>query len=319
MKKIFIALFLAFSINLAFAQTPVIKFAVPGLYPEGVAYHPDNKLFYVGSVTTATIGSVDLNGNYKPVFSDSTLKSTYGLKVDPSKKLLWACVSDANYSKYSEPATLRKLGRLIALDLGTGKKVKDIDLASLVEGKHFINDIVFDAEGNLYATDSFSPVIYIVDKTGKASVFVKSDFFKALDIGLNGIAFNPKGFFIVNNNSQGALYKVDLKNPEKISRVKIKNLFPGSDGMLFDDNGRLVVVQNKSVDKIFRLISNDDWQTAELESATAAEDRYQQPSTLTLVAKQVYILNSKMNELADPVKRPSKEFSIQRAEFKPVK
>jgi sugar lactone lactonase YvrE len=310
---------LIFSAGSAIAQSQVIKFAAPGLYPEGVAYHTENKLFYIGSVTNATIGSVDMNGNYRVVFSDSTLKSTYGLKVDPDKKLLWACVSDANYSKHSEPATFKKSGRIIAINLTTGKKVKDIDLAGFLEGKHFINDIVFDTEGNLYATDSFSPVIYKVDKSDKASVFAKSDLFKAMDIGLNGIAFNPKGFLIVNNNSQGVLYKVDLKSPEKISRVMIKNFFPGSDGMLFDTDGKLILVQNKSVDKIFKLVSSDDWQTAQLEAATAAEDRYQQPSTATLAANKVYVLNSKMNELSDPVKRPSKEFSIQQAEFKPVK
>lgn len=301
------------------AQTPQIKFGMPGIYPEGVTFNSKNNLFYVSSVTTGTIGSVDMKGVYKPVYQDSTLKSTYGLKVDPNQNLLWACVSDANYSKFSEPSTHKKIGKLIAVDLKTGKKVKDIDLASQYEGKHFINDIAFDLQGNIYATDSFSPVVYKIDKDGKPSVFVKSENFESIDIGLNGIAFSPDGYLIVNNNSQGALYKIDLKNPDNVTRVKIKNLFPGADGMLIDNSGNLVLVQNKSVDKIHQLSSTDNWQTAELKASTSAEDRYQQPSTATMSGEQVYVLNSKMNELSDPIKRPSKDFTIQLVEFRPAK
>jgi hypothetical protein len=46
--------------------------------------------------------------------------------------------------------------------------------------------------------------------------------------------------------------------------------------------------------------------------------RFQQPSTVTTANGKTYVLNSKLNELADPVKRPSKEFSLQLAEFKPM-
>lgn len=316
---LFLLLFALILNSKSYAQSPQIKFGMPGIYPEGVTFNIKSNLFYVSSVTTGTIGTVDMKGVYKPLYQDSTLKSTYGLKIDPNQNLLWACVSDANYSRFSDPSTRKKMGKLIAIDLKSGKKVKEIDLASQFEGKHFINDIAFDLQGNIYATDSFSPVVYKIDKDGKPSVFAKSENFASVDIGLNGIAFNPAGYLIVNNNSQGALYKIDLKNPDSITRVKIKNLFPGADGMLFDNTGNLVLVQNKSVDKVHQLASTDNWQTAELKASTSAEDRYQQPSTATMSGDKVYVLNSKMNELSDPIKRPSKDFTIQLVEFRPAK
>lgn len=200
---------LCLSIGTTFGQTPQIKFATPGLYPEGVTFNSKTDLFYVSSVRTAAIGSVDMKGNYKPFFEDNSLKSTYGLKIDPTTNRLWACVSDANYSAFSDSITHKKTGRIIAIDLASGKKVQDIDLAGLVTGNHFINDLAFDLQGNIYATDSFSPVIYKIDKTGKASIFSKSDWFKSEDIGLNGIAFHKDGYLLVNNNSRGALFKID--------------------------------------------------------------------------------------------------------------
>jgi sugar lactone lactonase YvrE len=311
-----VALLLALSSR---AQTPQIKFMAPGVYPEGIAFNSKSNLFYVSSVTTGTIGTVDMQGNYKTVYVDPSLKSTYGLKLDPKQNLLWACVSDGNYSQYSDSGTYKKMGRIIAIDLATGKKVQDINLAKEYKGQHFINDMAFDAVGNIYVTDSYSPVIYKIDKAGKATVFAKSDLFDSIDMGLNGIVYHPQGFLIVNNNSQGALYKVDLKNPKNITRIKVKNLFPGADGMLTGTAGSLILIQNKSVDKVYQLTSIDNWQTAEVQSSTSAEDRFQQPSTGTMVNGQVYVLNSKMNELADSTKRPSKEFSIQLVEFKPAK
>jgi sugar lactone lactonase YvrE len=301
------------------AQTPQIKFMAPGVYPEGVTFNSKNNLFYVSSVTTGTIGTVDMQGNYKTVYVDSSLKSTYGLKLDPKQNLLWACVSDGNYSQYSDSDSYKKLGRIIAIDITTGKKVQDINLAKEYKGQHFINDMTFDAAGNIYVTDSYSPVIYKIDKAGKATVFAKSDLFDSIDMGLNGIVYHSQGFLIVNNNSQGALYKIDLKNSKSITRVKIKNLFPGADGMLMGPSGNLILVQNKSVDKVHQLTSTDNWQTAEVQGSTSAEDRFQQPSTGTMANGQIYVLNSKMNELADPTKHPSKEFSIQLVQFRPAK
>ena len=49
----------------ASAQTPRINFNAPLLYPEGTAYNSATNQFFVSSVTTGTIGTVDLNGNIK--------------------------------------------------------------------------------------------------------------------------------------------------------------------------------------------------------------------------------------------------------------
>ncbi|MBE9584250.1 SMP-30/gluconolactonase/LRE family protein [Mucilaginibacter sp. JRF] len=298
------------------AQTPRIDIKVKGLYPEGTVYDAKVGKFYVSSVIDGTIGVVDAQGNYSKFYEDKNLKSTYGMKIDPKKGLLWVCVSDGNYSKHSDSSTYKKMGRVIAVDLKTGKKQKDIDLAKLFEGKHFINDLTLDKEGNLFITDSFSPVIYKVDAKGVASVFAQSDLWKGEDIGLNGIAFHAGGFLLVDDGRAGVLYKVDINNPENITRVKIDQFFPGADGLLLNDQDQLILIQNKSVDKVFQLESTDNWQTAKVKAATAATDRFQQPSTATQANGKVFVLNSKLNELADPTKKPSPEFSLQEVVLK---
>lgn len=319
--KYMFAMLISFSSLVTLAQTPRINIKVPKLYPEGVAYHQAKDLFFVSSVKSGTIGTVDALGNYKEFYADKDLISSFGMKVDPQGKNLWVALSDPNpaYSIYSSEKTLKKMGRLIAIDLNSKKKVKDIDLAKLYDGKHFINDIAFDAQGNIYATDSYSPVIYKVDAAGTASVFAENELFKGTDIGLNGIAVNSSGYLITVNNSDGTILKVDLKQPKKVSKVKIDGHFPGADGIMIDGTGNLVLIQNKGVNKVYTISSGDNFMSAKVVSATDGNDRFAQPSTGIMRNGKFWALNSKLNELTNKTMPPSVEFSLQEAVFRPVK
>jgi len=303
--------------SLVHAQKEKITFKEPVFYPEGIAYNKSTNSFFVGSVKTGTIGTVDMNGIYKTFHADPSLKSSFGMKVDTKQNLLWVCTGDPNYSVYSDSATYKKLARLIAIDIATNKKVKDIDLSKLHDGKHFLNDLALDSLGNMYLTDSYSPVIYMVRANGKAGVFAQSDLFKGADIGLNGIVWHTNDFLLAVNNSNGSILKVN-KNGE-VATVKINTFFPGADGLLLNGQGKLILVQNKGVNKIFTIVSKDNWATAEVESTTAAADLFQNPSTITMVNGKIYAVNSKLNELQDPSIKPSTEFTIQAAMFKPMK
>ncbi len=307
-----------FLTSFAVAQTPRISFKVPDLYPEGASFNAQKNVFYVSSVKTGTIGTVDQSGNYKVFYQDKNLKSSYGMKLDAKNNRLWICISDANYSDYSDPSTFEKMAKVISLDMNSGKKMQDIDLSGFFPGKHFANDLAFDPQGNIYVTDSYSPVIYKIDAKGKASVFAESDLFKGEDVGLNGIAFHPQGFLLVADTRAGALYKVDVRDPKKITKVMINQFFPGADGLLLDDQQNLLLVQNQT-NTVFKLSSTDSWQNAQVVTATSATDRFAYPTSVVQSVGKIYALNAKLNELADPTKPKSKEFSLQLVEFKPVK
>jgi sugar lactone lactonase YvrE len=301
------------------AQTKRIEFEAPEEYPEGIVYDAGNNVFYVSSVHTGTIGQVGKNGNYKPIYTDNSLKSTFGMKIMPSEKRLWVCAGDPNYSKFRDSSTYKKMIRLIGVDLTTNKKVVDIDLSKLYNGRHFANDLTVDNNGNIYITDSFSPVIYKVDSSGKASVFAQNILFGAVGVGLNGIVWHSAGFLLVNNNSNGNLLKVDLRDPGQVSKVKINQFFPGADGLLLDAQNNLLLVQNKGVNKVFRLSSKDNWSTAQVMAATQASDLFSYPSTATLDGNDVWVMNAKLNELSDSSNVLSKKFSLQLAQLVPVK
>lgn len=298
--------------------TERIEFRAPGAYPEGVAYNANRNSFYVSSMTTGSIGEVDRQGNYSTLYADSGLRSTYGLKMHPNGQLLYACVGDANFSKYTSPNTRHKMARLVIIDIISGQKKNDIDLSGLIPSKHFPNDMAFDSSGNVYITDSYAHAIYKVTPSGKASVFAKSTLFETEGVGLNGIVYHPNNFLLVNNSNTGRIYKVPLDDAAAVSQVAIEQYFLGADGMLLNNDQTLTMVVNGGNDKIFQLGSDDAWNSARLLATTLSADRFTYPATATMSGNDIWIMNARTSELKDSNAVPATHFAIQRAVLKPV-
>ena len=298
--------------------TARIEFSAPDSYPEGIAYDSIANKYYVSSARLGTIGSVTKAGAYTAVYTDPSLKSSYGLKLHPDGKSLYACIGDANYSKFTSPDTRKKMARLISIDPVSGKKLQDIDLSGLVPGEHFPNDLIFDSSSNVYITDSFANVIYKVAPDGKASVFADSPLFKTKGIGLNGIVYHPDGYLLVCSSGTGAIYKVNINNPAQVQKVSVDQFFVNADGLLLTATKKLVLVQNGGSDKIYELTSEDGWASAKLSASTLVADRFTYPSTATKAKDKVMVMNANFSELVDSTSVPSQKFAIQHARLMPL-
>ena len=320
MKKssIFILAIASLAGCIAIEPSQRISFEAPEAYPEGVAYDSTRNVYYVSSARLGQVGKVTPSGMYAILHSSPDLKSTYGIKMHPNGKQVLICVGDANYSKFTSPDTRTKLAKLIGVDAETGKRTMDIDLSTLLPGKHFVNDMAIDPSGNIYLTDSFAHAIYKVTPDGKTSVFAKSPLFETEGIGLNGIVYHPGGFLIADNSNTGQLYKIDIANPNTIQKVKVDQYFLGADGLLLDDANNLTMVVNGGNDKIFKLESTDNWQSARLAATTLIADRFTYPATATRYQNTIWIMNARFNELLDSNMVPATRFAIQKAVFKPV-
>lgn len=297
--------------------TARIEFTAPDMYPEGIVFDAAANVYYVSSARTGTIGKVTPQGQYTQLYTDPSLKSSYGLKIGPDQKL-YACIGDANYSKFTTPETRKKMGRLLIIDPVSGSKIKDIDLAGLVPGEHFPNDLTFDGAGNAYITDSFANVIYKVTPDGKASVFADSLMFKTKGVGLNGIVYHPDGYLLACSSGTGMIYKIDAANPKIVSKVKSEQFFVNADGLLLNSEKNLIIVQNGGSDKIYELKSEDGWASAKLSASTLVADRFTYPSTATFAEDKVWVMNAKFSELVDSTSVPSQKFAIQHARLMPL-
>lgn len=293
--KFFAATVLTAALSSAAFAAGDVRFTAEQAYPEGIAWSAPQKSFFVSSIHQGVIGKVTMNGHYTPFIRDARLVSSVGLQFDARRNLVWAAVGDLGNSVRSSPATQSKLAALAAYDATTGERRAYHDLGHLVEGGHFANDLALDAQGQVYVTDSFSPVIYRLDTQGKASVFVRSELFTGEDFNLNGIVWHADGYLLVNKHNSGELFRIGTTGTPDIQRVALPEALKGADGLLLLAPNRLAVVQNSGADRVVELLSNDGWHSATIASEQKTAGSF--PTTATRVGKNYYVLNSRLDTL----------------------
>jgi sugar lactone lactonase YvrE len=292
-----------------------IEFKAPTAYPEGIAYNEKTSEFFVSSMRHGTVGVVKADGKYKAFAKDPLLISSVGMHADPERGRLLVCVSDPGVSEKTSPKTQKKIARLMAFDLKSGKRKNSVDLSALVpEGEHFCNDIAIDGDGNAYVTDSFSPIVYKVDAAFKASVYLRDDKFKGQGFGLNGIAHHKDGFLIVAKSDDGTLWKLAEKGAPVAEEIKLSEKVPNADGLVMSAAGDLIVIQNGETHRAVRLKSTDGWKTAKVDKAVPLEAAF--PTTAVFAGEKLYVDLSHLNELfADPKKAKTDTYTLTEVAF----
>ena len=274
-----------------------IVFESDKLYPEGITHNEKKELLYLSSLTQGKIVAVDKQGKCTVVCDDPKLISTVGIKYNPQTGKIYAANSDMGMSPKSSDATKMKIAQLAI-----------IEMADLIPGSHFVNDLTFDKDNNVYITDSYAHVIYKVDKDKKKSIFAQSNTFvpDSNTLGLNGIAWNKEGYLLVAKTVEGSLLKVSIKDPSVIEKVKLPEPLFWADGIYFLSAEELVVIRNRFTKAVY-LRSKDNWKTAEIVKEKTCTDLM--PTTVTAYKGKAYIINSRLSELREG-KSNSKQFVI---------
>jgi sugar lactone lactonase YvrE len=310
MKTIILTTCLAVAMITLKAQN--IEFKETELYPEGTAYSKKQNTFFVSSLHYGKIGKVDTKGNYTAFINDDELISTIGILADEKRNSLYVCVSDPGVSVKTNAATQNKLAKIAAYDLTTGKRKFIADLGALnKDGGNFANDVTADDAGNLYVTNSFSPIIYKVTQTGVASIFATSDMWKGEGFNLNGIVYTKDGYLLTVQSNTGAIYKVSIANPKSITKIKTDAII-GADGLILSKSNELLVISNSS-NKVFRLNTKDNWVGASATGEATTLNSF--PTTGVIVKNMPYILNAKLNEIFDPKVARTSNFLLQQIKF----
>lgn len=310
MKNTLTALVLILVGTLAYGQGISINYNK--LYPEGTAYSSKQKIFFVSSIYHGQVGTVDAKGNYKLFTQDPELVASVGIKADERTNTLYVTNVDNGVALKTNPATAYKLSEIIGYDLTSGKRKFKVDLGKLNPGQpNFINDMTLDNDGNLYVTNSFSPIIFKVDKNQKASIFATNDEWKGEGFNLNGIVYHPDGYLIVAHSGKGLLYKIDVKNPGIITKIKVSEV-AGVDGLILNNKNELVVILNKS-GKVLKVTTDDHWNSARV--VGTKESVLPFPTTGVLVNSTYYVLNGKLTELFDPNAEKTSNFFLQELKF----
>lgn len=260
---------------------PSFDFSVTNLFPEGIAYDQQNSRFYVSSITQGTIGTVGSGGVYAPFINDGALTNTTGLEFDAPKRRLYVCNAPTGIGLY---------------DVGSGQQISFTDLRHVIPGvEMFLNDVAVDQQGNAYVTNSAYPVIYQVDKNGKASVFYEDPnlTLPAGSFGFNGIEYSNQGFLLVAFSATNTIYKIPTKKAGDIAAITLDAPLNSPDGLLLSQDGKDLVVANNAKGgdgSVLTFTSGDKWASATKTSTFLTGQTF--PTTLTIVGKTVFVLYS---------------------------
>lgn len=293
----------------------VISFVQPNLFPEGLVYDARRARWLVSSLREGRIGAVNDDGVYTPFIADERIISSIGLHIDSARDRLIVCVSDPGVSVRTAPETQGRIAAVGVYALSDGTPLFYGDLARLARvnggppnrpnAANFANDATVDAAGNIYVTNSFSPVIYRITTEYEVSEFLRSERFAGEDFQLNGIDLfrGPAGeeVLIVANSTQGTLTRIPLGNPDAMNTVQLPDdakVF-AADGVTRITDRELVVIANSPVDDVpptaYFLRSADFWQSAQIVRREVRD--WQFPTTADVRGGQVYALSAKLNIL----------------------
>ena len=289
------ALLLAALAHAARAQSPVaFRITDREFVPEGIAYDPGTKTFYVGSTHLRKIVGVDARGvarDFKTSGQDG-LRGVLGLRVDARRRLLWAVSSDLGLSMplKGNPRDCLGCSDVFKYDLRTGRLVKKYSLPNK-PAPHFLNDLTLNADGDAFISDTLAGEIYRIARgRDELELFVSL----GRESYPNGIDLSPDGrkLFVGTNESITVVGVGD----KSVARLKLpEGVKPGIDGLYFDRGG-LVTVEPFDKEKIVRYILDERaGAVTRVEVLESAHPLMSQPTTGVLVGRDFYyVANSQL-------------------------
>jgi len=328
MKKKYLSLSLAISLTLSTSLYANDNIVIDndGLYPEGISFDPQKKMFYVSSVAKGEVWRVNQKGEGELFARNRKYPSVIGVLVDEKRNRLIICVADPGVGINSTATTKGRLAGVAIYDLSSKEELAYYNLSSVGGNEHhFANDVAIDGDGNIYVTDSFSPIIYKIDPIGKIKILAQYPKWSVAEgkFGLNGIVYHPGGFLIVTHYDSGKLYKIDVNNSSNIKEIVSDNSpekwkISGLDGLLLLNNKTLIAVNvdpsgRKNGNVVYLLLSKDDWNSFNINAVMPTSNTY--PTTLAKNNDGIFVLHSKLLELFMNKKPTSKTFEIEKVIF----
>ncbi len=301
---VFLALLLGYSSGVstpARAQSQeAIQYTFPAgdvVYPEGVAVHPGNGDFFVGSTANGAIYRGNARGTnrdlqvFLPGGADGRT-TAIGMKVNPQDQLF-----------ISGGAT----GMIWMYDAVTGRFLSSFSNGLQSTGT-FINDVAIAPDGAAYFTDSLVPVVYRI-KADAQGVF-RFEFWRDLrgtaleyqqGFNVNGIDVTRDGkYLIVVQSNTGNLYRVDPETGHATLIDLGGASMTNGDGILLVGRTLYVVRNRLNVIEVVRL--NGTFTSGEVVDEIRSND-FDVPTTVAMFGNRLYLVNARFTTPPTPQTR----------------
>jgi DNA-binding beta-propeller fold protein YncE len=282
---------------LAPARSSAVAFRIaePDLVPEGIAYDPVSKSFFVGSLAKKKIVRITPDGaakDFVPSGRDG-LWTVLGLKVDAKRRILWAAsAADGREGPAAGSSAL------LAFEIPSGA----LRARHVLDGtprKHLWNDLAVTTAGDVFVTDSEAGAVYrLAPGGGSLEEWLPADTFAYP----NGIALDPE---------EKRLYVADFAKGLSIVEIATKKVRPvfhpravtlhAIDG-LSSFRGSLVAIQNgPGMERVARLFLDPAGERVTgIQVIESRNPDFDLPTTGAVAEGDYYYLaNSQLESLGD--------------------
>ena len=209
------------------------------LWPEGVDFDPRTSRFYVASVRHRTVVERTRDGKERELWKRDLprMGALMGVRVDPRGGILWATMSGIPQME-GYAAADSGLAALLQVRVSDGRILKRWDLPPTA--RHVLGDLAIGPAGDVFVTDSDSPVLYRLRRGADTLQRITNPLFRSLQ----GIAPRPEGGVVYVADYSHGMLRVDLGSGA-VTRVADapQSTSLGCDGIAWYRNS-IVAVQN---------------------------------------------------------------------------
>lgn len=267
---------------------------VQELIPEGLAFDPRSKSFYISSIYHKNVISIDSNGKAQNFVDRGQygMEDVLGMKIAPDNRKLWVCSAILGHLVNN-----KRSSKILQFDLDSKTLVKEYVINDTIQHPYF-NDIVLNTSGDVFMTDSEGGRVFWIDhETDKLELFIESDDL----VYPNGIAISEDKQLLFIASIRGVV-RIDIRKRTSKLLNSDKSINRSAFDGLYWYNNTLIGIHNNAVpESIYQLRLNKsnskiiDFKV--LESNHPASDI---PTTGVIDGDQFYfIANSQMDHLSD--------------------
>lgn len=283
------------------ASTVAFTLGARDLLPGDLAWDPAAKVFYVASLRKRKIlrvtpgrpggpaAAVDFAGS-----SPEPLDAVLGVKVDPSRRRLWAVTAADPAMEGVRPEDYGR-SRLVAFDLVTGAAVGR--WSPTTKRAHQFGGLAVDRAGNVWVTDTVSGEVHLL-RAGASELAVVAP--AGTFIAPKGIAVAPDGSRVWVADLARGVYRLDPATGAASLLDQPPGPWPvGLDGLVLHGNALVGVAGTVSLGRVGRwTLEPDGASFSGMEILDCAHPAYRLPVGGTVVGNDyVYVANSQVDAL----------------------
>jgi hypothetical protein len=256
-------------------------FSIPekDLIPEGMAYDPVERAFYVGSLHKRKIIKIDRDGSISDFTGEMQdgLVRVLGMKIDSKRRQLWA-VSSYLFPVAHIPEEVFGTSGVYRFDLQTGRLLGKYMLPK-GEG-HYLNDLTISPGGDVYVTDWRRFGIYTIAAGSDSIVRLLK-----MERSPNGIDISDDGTKLFIAGDGMGVYDIatgvfrELRHPP--------GMYVSGDGSYYYKNS-IVAVQNFKISRLY--LNEEQTEIIRSEPLEAFHPLFNQPTTGAIAGDRFYYI-----------------------------